>query len=62
MTKDFSEALVLGQSAKRLVETIDAIWKHAEGQGRRDLTYQDDFSELQYLYGFMVSVYLGRLR
>lgn len=40
---------------QRLSESIASVWSRAVAQGRKHLSYQDDFSELQYLYGFMVS-------
>ena len=39
---------------QKLSESIKNVWSRAKYQGRTQLSYQDDFAELQYLYGFMV--------
>ena len=38
----------------KVIEEIDQIFQQAAGQGRAELSYDDDFEKLVYTYGFMV--------
>lgn len=38
-----------------MIEEIDRIHDEAEKEGRKELTYTEDFDKLEFTYGFMVS-------
>lgn len=40
---------------EHVIGELDRVHREAADQGRSDLTYSDDFSKLEYTYGFMVS-------
>lgn len=40
---------------ENLIGELDRVYREAADQGRSELTYTDDFSKLEYTYGFMVS-------
>ncbi|USP74921.1 putative cytochrome P450 oxidoreductase [Curvularia clavata] len=42
---------------QKLSDSIDKVWSRAAAQGRTRLSYEDDFAELQYLYGFMYETF-----
>ncbi|KAI5250672.1 hypothetical protein E4T42_04852 [Aureobasidium subglaciale] len=41
------------------IAEIDRIYGEAKADGRDELTYEQDFEKLHYLYGFMIKVSLG---
>ncbi|CAG8952971.1 hypothetical protein HYFRA_00003161 [Hymenoscyphus fraxineus] len=45
------------QLQKRIAAEVDNVWANAAAQGRSELTYADDFSQLQYMYGFMYETF-----
>ncbi|RDL40135.1 Uncharacterized protein BP5553_00114 [Venustampulla echinocandica] len=42
---------------KRVAAEVDSVWSRAAAQGRSELTYEKDFSQLQYMYGFMYETF-----
>ncbi|KAE8378309.1 putative cytochrome P450 oxidoreductase [Aspergillus bertholletiae] len=42
---------------RRIAAEVDGVWSRAAEQGRSELTYQFDFPELQYMYGFMYETF-----
>ncbi|KAI0195877.1 putative cytochrome P450 oxidoreductase [Astrocystis sublimbata] len=41
----------------KVIEEIDNVWEQAHAEGRTELTYKDDFSKLEYTFGFMYEVF-----
>lgn len=39
----------------KVIEEVDRVYAEAEGEGRKELTYAEDYPKLTYTFGFMVN-------